>query len=129
MDRPIDRPAGARHGRPRAPHTRPTHPLAGLALSRALATERSPIPDGAQVGYLIHFSCTFVTGLCVGVKYSAALAATMLALTPALAFSSSYLTRRMGRLGIRSQVASSPALKAAWNFSAVSGTKLNTADE
>ena len=57
------------------------------------------------MGYLIHFSCTFVTGLCVGVKYSAALAATMLALTPALAFSSSYLTRRMGRLGIRSQVA------------------------
>jgi len=39
----------------------------------------------------------------VAVKYSAALAATMLCLTPALAFSSSYLTRRMGKLGIRSQ--------------------------
>ncbi len=55
------------------------------------------------MGYLIHFSCTFITGLFVGVKYSAALTATMLILTPALAFSSSYLTRRMGKLGIRSQ--------------------------
>ena len=51
------------------------------------------------MGYLIHFSCTVVTGLFVGVKYSAALTATMLILTPALAFSSSYLTRRTGKLG------------------------------
>ena len=78
---------------------------AELAAQMAADTAMMQQGMGEKVGYLVHFACTFLTGLAIGIAKAPQLTLAMLCLTPALAFSGGYLTKFMGELGLRAQAA------------------------